>query len=387
MGATHVAVASIVIASHNYGRFLGEAVESALGQTSPGVEVIVVDDGSTDDSRDVLGRVRGRATLIFKERGGQASAWNAGVLAARGRFVIFLDADDRLEPTAVERVAGVFEDGRVAKAHWPLAVIDEAGRPAGRLVPPHPVSTGDLRSCVLEDGPGGHPGHVWPPSSGNAWARWFLDRVLPVPEAAFRTSPDLYLATLAPLYGLVAGIAEPQGCWRVHGGNSSWMLPFDARLDRAVSLWESCAEALARHCRVQGIEPDLDRWRRRGWYHRIRRALDDLCRVVPPGATFVLADEAEWDTDDIVRARRRVPITERDGVYWGPPADDEAAIAELERLRHQGAEYLVVAWPAFWWLDHYRGWTEHLRSRHATLLETGDIRVFGLRARDGLASA
>jgi hypothetical protein len=223
---------------------------------------------------------------------------------------------------------------------------------------------------------------VWPPSSGNAWARWFLDRVGPVPETAFRTSPDLYLATLAPLYGLVAGIAEPQGCWRVHGGNSSWMLPFDARLDRAVDLWESCAAALARHCRAQGIEPDIHRWRRRGWYHRIRRALDDLCRVVPPGAVFVLADEAEWDTDEVVRTRRRVPLTERDGVYWGPPADDEAAIAELERLRTGGAEYLVVAWPAFWWLEHYRGWAEHLRSHHAALLETEDVRVFGLRARE-----
>lgn len=374
--------ASIVIASYNYGRFLGEAIDSALGQTCPDTEVVVVDDGSTDESRAILGRYRGRLTAVFKEHGGQASAWNAGVLEARGRFVIFLDADDRLTPTAVERVSACFEDARVSKAHWPLSVIDEEGRPTGRLAPPRPVSSGDVRNVVLEAGPGGHPGHVWPPSSGNAWARWYLDRVLPIPEEPFRTSPDLYLATLAPLYGLVAGVPEPQGFWRVHGGNSSWQLPFDARLDRAVRHWESCAEALARHCRAQGVEPDVERWRHRGWYHRIRRALDDLCRVVPPGSAFVLADEAEWDTDDVVRTRRRVPIVEHEGVYWGPPADDDAAIAEVERLRRQGAAYLVVAWPAFWWLEHYRGWAEHLRSRYATLLETEDIRVFGLQGRD-----
>jgi len=377
-----VARASIVIASYNYGRFLGEAIDSALGQTCRDVEVIVVDDGSTDESREILGRYRGRVTAILKERGGQASAWNAGFLAARGRFVIFLDADDRLAPTAVERASECFGDARVAKAHWPLAVIDEGGRPTGRLVPPHPVSSGDLRTCVIEAGPGGHPGHVWPPSSGNAWARWYLDRVLPIPEQAFRRSPDLYLASLAPLYGLVAGLAEPLGCWRVHGGNSTWLLPFDARLDRAIGYWESCAEALARHCRSQGVVPDVERWRRLGWYHRIRRALDDLCRVVPPGAVFVLADEAEWDTDPLVRTRRRVPIVEHDGVYWGPPADDDAAIAEIERLRRQGAGYLVVAWPAFWWLEHYRGWAEHLRRRYETLLETEDITVFRLEARD-----
>ena len=350
-------LASIVIANYNYGRFLRAAIDSALAQTYAPLEVIVVDDGSTDESRAIIPEYADRVHAILKPNGGQASAWNAGFAVSRGQVVLFLDADDVLLAGALERAMPLFEDPRVSKVHWPLAVILHDGCRSGRVVPPQPVSSGDLREYVIASGPGGHPGHVWPPSSGNAWARRYLERVLPIREEAFRVSPDLYLVTLAPLYGLVGGLREPQACWRVHGTNNSWNTSFDHRLEHALRLWEECAETLARHCRAQSIEPDLDRWRDRAWYHRIDRALDEVCRVVPPGAVFVLADEGEWDTDAVVRGRARLPMVERDGTYWGPPVDDLVAVEELVRLHHRGAEYLVVAWPAFWWLEHYRGWS------------------------------
>jgi glycosyltransferase involved in cell wall biosynthesis len=56
----------IVISNHNYGDFLMDAIESACNQTHPNVNVVVVDDGSTDDSREVLRRYRGRATVVLK---------------------------------------------------------------------------------------------------------------------------------------------------------------------------------------------------------------------------------------------------------------------------------------------------------------------------------
>jgi glycosyltransferase involved in cell wall biosynthesis/SAM-dependent methyltransferase len=91
---------SVVITTYNHARFLAEAIESALGQTvSPG-EVIVVDDGSTDDPGSVVARYLD-VQLICQPNQGLAAARNTGWRAARGRYVVFLDADDRLSPEAL----------------------------------------------------------------------------------------------------------------------------------------------------------------------------------------------------------------------------------------------------------------------------------------------
>jgi glycosyltransferase involved in cell wall biosynthesis len=90
---------SLVIATYNHARFLGEALDSAVAQTLTGVEVVVVDDGSTDDTPDVLARYGGRIRVIRQPNRGLAAARNTGLAAARGTYVSFLDADDVLMPT------------------------------------------------------------------------------------------------------------------------------------------------------------------------------------------------------------------------------------------------------------------------------------------------
>lgn len=92
---------SFIIPCYNYGRFVGAAIESILGQSYPDIELIVIDDGSTDDSSEVISRYR-QVKLIRIDNSGISVARNIGTRASRGEFLWFLDADDMLAPGAVE---------------------------------------------------------------------------------------------------------------------------------------------------------------------------------------------------------------------------------------------------------------------------------------------
>jgi glycosyltransferase involved in cell wall biosynthesis len=100
---------SLVIATFNHGRFLAEALDSAIAQTLRGVEIVVVDDGSTDDTPEVLARYTGRVRVIRQPNRGLAAARNLGLASARGTHVAFLDADDVLMPTKLAEQVAVLE--------------------------------------------------------------------------------------------------------------------------------------------------------------------------------------------------------------------------------------------------------------------------------------
>lgn len=100
---------SILINNYNYGRFLPNAIDSALKQTYPNIEVVVVDDGSTDNSREVINSYIDQIIPVFKNNGGQASAINAGFAASKGEIICFLDADDIFLPDKVSEVVNMFQ--------------------------------------------------------------------------------------------------------------------------------------------------------------------------------------------------------------------------------------------------------------------------------------
>jgi hypothetical protein len=204
---------SIVIDNYNYGRFLAAAIESALDQTYPRVEVVVVDDGSTDDSAEVIARYRGRIRALFQPNAGQSEAFHRGFEAANGDIVLFLDSDDALRPDAVATIVGRWGPG-VSKAQWSLASVDAAGAFLGNVFPNFPPGlTGeDVRREVLRSGL-----YPCPPTSGNAYARWFLEKVLPV--RVLRQGTDGPLNVAAPLYGEVVTIDRVLGYYRLHGAN------------------------------------------------------------------------------------------------------------------------------------------------------------------------
>jgi glycosyltransferase involved in cell wall biosynthesis len=94
---------SVVIPNYNYAQYLSDAIESVLKQTYQNIEIIVVDDGSTDNSREIASRCLDRIALVCKENGGVSSARNEGLSISKGSYICFLDADDSWEKSKVEQ--------------------------------------------------------------------------------------------------------------------------------------------------------------------------------------------------------------------------------------------------------------------------------------------
>lgn len=240
-------VVDIVINNHNYGAFLEDAIESACAQTYGRVNVIAVDDGSTDDSRQVLARHRDRIGLVLQENGGQAAAINAGMGRCQGDVVIFLDADDVLRPETAARAAAAFAaDEQVSKVQFRMEVIDAAGRPTGELKPAAhlPMPNGDMRMAELSS----PYDLVWMATSANAFRAKTVRRILPVPAEKYPvTGADWYLVHLTALLGSVVSLDQVGAGYRVHGANSYELASKRIELDhlrQAIELAAATSEEL-----------------------------------------------------------------------------------------------------------------------------------------------
>jgi hypothetical protein len=256
--------ASIIINNYNYAAFLTRSIESALAQTAPGVEVVVVDDASVDRSREIIRGYGERIVAVLREvNGGQGAAINAGFRACKGQVVLFLDADDFLYPRAVAEVLSRWRPG-VSKVHYRLDLVDRAERKIALYPSPEvQLDSGDVVPRLLRTG---H--YETPVMSGNAFSRAVLERILPVPEGDFRISADGYLVTIAPFHGPVIAIDEPLGAYRQHG-NNAWSLGGTLTESAAIAQWmrrllghdelkhRALAEAARRFGRELGPAPGL----------------------------------------------------------------------------------------------------------------------------------
>lgn len=242
---------SIIIANYNYARFLRRAIDSALAQDYQAVEVVVVDDASTDGSAEVIATYGDRVVACLRNaNGGHAAAFNSGFAASRGEIVFFLDADDYLYRHAVSTVVTAWQDG-VTQAQFRLHLVD--GQAVIDTYPPPelPFDNGDVRPQLLRCGR-----YRTTVTSGLAFERATLEAILPIPEAAFRQGADGYLATVVPMYGAVTSIDSCLGAYRQHDANHSsfnerlaerarWRIEHDfRRLDALSQIAEEAGLAL-----------------------------------------------------------------------------------------------------------------------------------------------
>jgi hypothetical protein len=209
----------IVIDNWNYARYLPAALDSALAQTLPPTHVVVVDDGSTDESRAIIESYGERVVSVFQRNQGQAAALNAGYSRTNADVVVFLDSDDVLLPETVRHVADAFRvHPDAAKVQYRMEVVNGDGRATGATKPARhlPLPSGDVRTDELA-----HPFDLtWMPTSGNAFPRHVLERLMPIPEDEFRDCADWYLQHLPPLLGPVVSMRWIGAQYRVHDRNS-----------------------------------------------------------------------------------------------------------------------------------------------------------------------
>lgn len=202
---------SFLINNFNYGRYVGRAIDSALAQDHHDCEVIVVDDGSTDESVDVIRAYGNRVQTCFKPNGGQASAYNEGFRLSSGDLVVFLDSDDTVQPGLATELCRCWCPG-ISKIQFRLRLIDADDRPLGGFTPGY-LFSGDLRGLVSAFGDYGSA-----PGSGNAYARDFLNKIMPLPEARWRIGADNLPIMLAPFHGQIGVLSGggAGGGYRLH---------------------------------------------------------------------------------------------------------------------------------------------------------------------------
>ncbi|MDZ4874796.1 MAG: Undecaprenyl-phosphate 4-deoxy-4-formamido-L-arabinose transferase [Chroococcidiopsis cubana SAG 39.79] len=193
---------SILINNCNYGCYVDKAIESALNQTYSHLEVIVVDDGSIDNSREVIARYQDRVIPVLKENEGQSSALNVGFNIAKGDIICFLDADDLALLEKVSEVVNVFKNNPdIGWCFHSIKVMDmKTGKLLKRICHDNVYVTiteetkqsrsqkCDFRASMLERG---KVDFIIPPTSGLCFTRSLLKQIFPLPQyKTHKTSAD-----------------------------------------------------------------------------------------------------------------------------------------------------------------------------------------------------
>src|SRR6266568_294741 len=205
---------SVLIDAYNYGQYVEEAVTSVLAQDCPAGEreILVVDDGSTDDTAARLRKFGNAIRYLYKSNGGQASAFNHGFENARGEVVALLDADDVWLPNKLTRLREVFEENPAAEMAyhrlywWDGTNETEADRyfisVSGRVP--------ESRSALLQ--------YPMASTSCLAFRRTALEKLLPVPET-LRSQADAFLTALVIFVAPIVAVEDYLGKYRLHATN------------------------------------------------------------------------------------------------------------------------------------------------------------------------
>lgn len=208
---------SVLIDTYNHERFIEKAINSVLEQDFPVAqrEIIVVDDGSTDRTSEIVQRFEPRLRYIRKENGGQASAFNVGIPECRGQVIAFLDGDDYWLPGKLSRVAEVLAKNPA------VGLVGHAIKeslPDGQERISAPAQDESFRIQSLESARLFRLRKSFLGTSRMTMRAEIARSILPLPEALVFEA-DEYLFTLAAAMSEVVILKEPLTCYVIHGSN------------------------------------------------------------------------------------------------------------------------------------------------------------------------
>jgi hypothetical protein len=208
---------SVVLCNYNYADLIGATIESVLSQEYDAWELVVVDDGSTDGSREVIERYAEanpqRIRTFFKANAGQGAGFNDGVRVAKGDVICFVDSDDIWLPGKLSMVARWFaERDNIALLQHDMLIM--------RGNTPTDQSFRAMMGCgnLLEEARRTRQLPQFVPTSGLSFSRAVLNKVLPIPRA-FRTCADGYLTRTCMCHGTVYAEPRTYGYYRRHEEN------------------------------------------------------------------------------------------------------------------------------------------------------------------------
>jgi glycosyltransferase involved in cell wall biosynthesis len=394
---------TISIPTYNRAALLGGCLDGVLAQDYPALRVVVVDNASTDATAEVVASRADddRLTYLRNDRNvGLYPNWKRAAEANTSDYLCLLQDDDRVLPRFVSAsVAALEAQPQAGFAFSLFEHIDDEGASLGiqqdadRIPAEDPIPGAEYLHRLVA-------GRGWEiHASGVMMRATALERVgaFDAPHSNLTHDFNLYLRLAASFD--IACTREVLSQVRVHGdqfteanfraaeaaGNlalmtevidaAAYLIGSERARDPAYRKWLQERMLTLNRYRsdlTQSFVPGINM----PWTDKLALAAEEIAGCVPSGADLILLDEDQLRHGMDLRGRRALPFLERDGAYFGPPGDDDAAVAELERLLRAGATHVVAAWPAFWWLDFYPGLRHALDTRFRRVLDNSRVVVW-----------
>ena len=392
---------TIAIPTYNRSELLKGSLEGVLAQDYADFQVIVLDNASTDDTEAVVGSFAdSRITYARSETNiGAFRNWNRAIEINSSPYLSILSDDDVLLPGFIrESVLALDNHPHAAFSAAQVDFIDINGDPL------HVTDT-EL-SDKLPEGLINGLEFIHHIVDGRKWilrtsAVMFRASALAVvgpfdiPHSKYMNDLNLYLRMAAQFdIVFIAKLAQirfhvgQDSQVSFHGGTGplavmaeytdgiAYLLHSPRAEDTSYRQW--LAERLL-HINMRRSEftsqllPELNL----SWSERLQIAIQEIAAVIPAGKRFILVNDNQWGSE-MLPEFHSLPFLEHDGQYWGAPPDDQTAIRELERMRQAGASFMVIGWPAFWWIDYYSKLRNYLSSNFRCVLQNSRLIVFDL---------
>ncbi|MBE0577391.1 MAG: glycosyltransferase [Desulfuromonadales bacterium] len=207
---------SVILCNYNYDQYVGDSINSILRQTHENLQLVVVDDGSTDNSREIINTfVDSRIVKIFQKNSGQAAAFNAGYERCTGEFIGFLDSDDFWDNDKLSSALPFFDDENICMVQHNLRVVDRGSNDTGRLQTKVKPGLTDVFSKYFRKN---HTG-FFVATSGIVCRKSVLDKIFPL-DVDWKICADVAFTRALPLFGKIYTISETLGSYRIHGENN-----------------------------------------------------------------------------------------------------------------------------------------------------------------------